>query len=72
MCSGLHGNEISRYLPKCRFHRFPFRRYFLFQNDFAGFILSMILRAANLCKQGVTGSNPVTSTNFLLSFTELN
>jgi len=34
--------------------------------------MSSILRAANLCKQGVNGSNPVTPTNFLLSFTELN
>jgi len=34
--------------------------------------MSLILRAANLCKQGVTGPNPITSTNFLLSFTELN
>jgi hypothetical protein len=34
--------------------------------------MSLILRAANLFKQGVTGPNPITSTNFLLSFTELN
>jgi len=26
----------------------------------------LILRGANLCKQGVAGSNPVTSTKFLI------
>src|SRR5712691_7055389 len=46
MCPGLQGNETSRYLLKCRFHRFPCRRYFLFQNDFAGFIQNTVERPA--------------------------
>src|SRR5208283_3342902 len=46
MCSGLQGDETSRYPPKCQLHRFWCRRHFLFQNDFARFIQYAVARPA--------------------------
>src|ERR1700733_7863785 len=51
MCSGLQGDEASRYLSKGLLHRFRCRRYFLFQNDFACFLQNFVppyLHSANL------------------------
>src|ERR1700682_2553274 len=46
MCSGLQGDETSRYLLKCLLHRFPCRRHFLFEKDFARFIQNAVERPA--------------------------
>src|SRR6266481_9035270 len=46
MCSGLQGDETSRYLSKCLFYRFRRRRHFLFQNDFSCFIQNTVERTA--------------------------
>src|SRR5437879_3215943 len=46
MCSGLQGDETSRYLLKCLLHRFRCRRHFLFQKDFARFIQNAVERPA--------------------------
>src|SRR6202007_273539 len=46
MCSGLHGDETSRYPLKCLLHRFRCRGHFLFQNDFARFIQNAVERPA--------------------------
>jgi hypothetical protein len=44
MCSGLQGNKSPRYLLKYLFHRFRYRRHFLFQKDFARFIQNALAR----------------------------
>src|ERR1700737_2025173 len=46
MCSGLQGDETSRYLLKCLLNRFRCRRHFLFQKDFARFIQNAVERPA--------------------------
>src|SRR6202163_3099311 len=46
MCSGLQGDETSRYLLKCLLHRFRCRRHFLFEKDFARFIQNAVERPA--------------------------
>src|SRR6201988_298566 len=46
MCSGLHGDEPSRYPLKCLLHPFRCRRHFLFQKDFARFIQNAVVRPA--------------------------
>ena len=46
MCSGLYGNKTTRYLLKYLFHRFRYRRHFLFQKDFARFIQNAVVRPA--------------------------
>src|SRR2546425_8936993 len=46
MCSGLQGDETSRYLLKCLLHRFRCRRHFLFQKNFARFIQNAVVRPA--------------------------
>src|SRR5271163_960429 len=44
MCSGLQGDETSRYLRKGLLHRFRCRRHFLFQKDFARLIQNTVER----------------------------
>src|SRR6266403_4545479 len=46
MCSGLHGDETSRYPLKCPLHPFRCRRHFLFQKDFTRFIQNAVTRPA--------------------------
>src|SRR6266550_2148256 len=46
MCSGLQGDETSRYPRKCLLHCFRCRRHFLFQKDFARFIQNAVVRPA--------------------------
>src|SRR6266699_596780 len=46
MCSGLQGDETSRYPLKCLLHPFRCRRHFLFQKDFARFIQNAVVRPA--------------------------
>src|ERR1700682_5833499 len=46
MCSGLQGDETSRYLLKCLLHRFPCRRHFLFEKDLSCFIQNAVERPA--------------------------
>ena len=46
MCSGLQGDETSRYPLKCLLHRFRCRRHFLFQKDFARLIQNAVARPA--------------------------
>src|SRR4029077_5554504 len=46
MCSGLQGDETSRYPLKCLLHRFRCRGHFLFQKDFARFIQNAVERPA--------------------------
>src|ERR1700741_3265102 len=46
MCSGLQGDETSRYPLKCLLHRFRCRGHFLFQKDFARFIPNAVERPA--------------------------
>src|SRR6202030_3722458 len=44
MCSRLQCDETPWYLSKRLLHRFPCRRHFLFQNDFACFIQNTVKR----------------------------
>src|SRR5438309_2376160 len=46
MCSGLQGDETSRYALKCLLHRFRCRRHFLFRKNFARFIQNAVARPA--------------------------